>query len=140
MDLAVICAKVANRPRVIHRLTGRLRIHIPLLRRLPREHQGLADAVGSLLAAPEGIRQVRVSLHTGNTLLLFDPDQLTEGEILEYLRGVLDVFLRHRERLSEVPPERLPLVLRRLEPVLLGAVRRRLSLRTDIEIGDDVLA
>lgn len=140
MDLARICTKVANRPRVIHRLPGRLRVHIPLLRRLPREHQGLADAVGSLLAAPEGIRQVRVSLHTGNSLLLFDPDQLTEGEILEYLRGVLDVFLRHRERLAEVPPERLPLVLSRLEPVLLSAVRRRLSLRTDIEIGDDVLA
>jgi len=140
MDVARICAQVASRPRVIHRLPGRLRIRIPLLRRLQGEHQGLADAVGSLLAAPEGIRHIDVSLHTGNALLHFEPGQLTEKEILDYLRGVLEIFLRHRDRFAQVPPERLPAVVSRLEPVLRNAVRRKLSLRTDIEIGDDVLA
>ncbi len=140
MDWARVCAQVASRPRVIHRLPGRLRIRIPLLRRLEREHQGLADAIGTLLAAPEGIRQVTVSLDSGNALLLFDPQQLTEKEILDYLRGVLEIFLRHRERFAELPAERLPVVVSRLEPVLCNAVQRKLSLRTDIEIGDDVLA
>lgn len=140
MDLASVCARVASRPRVIHRLPGRLRIYIPLLRRLARVHQGLANAVGELLAAPEGIRQVTVSLDSGNVLLLFDPDQLSEKEILDYLRGVLEIFLRHRERFAQVPPERLPTVVGRLKPLLRSAVRRRLSLRTDIEINDDVLA
>lgn len=140
MDLARVCAQVASRPRVIHRLPGRLRIHIPLLRRLPREHQGVADGVGALLAAPEGIGKVTVNLDSGNALLLFDPAELTEKEILAYLRGVLEIFLRHRERLANVPPARLPQVLSRLEPVLLGAVRRGLSLSTDVEINNDVLA
>jgi hypothetical protein len=140
MDWARVCVKVASRPRVVHRLPGRLRIHIPLLRRLQREHQGLADAVGALLTAPDGIEQVTVSLDSGNALLLFDQQQLTEGEVLDYLRGVLEIFLRHRERFAQVPTERLPAVVSRLEPVLRDAVRRKLSLRTDIEIGDDVLA
>lgn len=140
MDWATVCARVASRPRVIHRLPGRLRIHVPLLRRLQREHQGLADAVASLLAVPEGMQRVEVNLDSGNALLLFDPQQLTEREILDYLRGVLDIFLRHRERFAQVPPERLPLVVDRLKPVLRSAIRRRLSLHTDIEIGDDVLA
>ena len=102
MDWATVCARVASRPRVIHRLPGRLRIHVPLLRRLQREHQGLADSVASLLAVPEGMQRVEVNLDSGNALLLFDPQQLTEREILDYLRGVLDIFLRHRERFAQV--------------------------------------
>jgi hypothetical protein len=140
MDLARICARVASRPRVIHRLPGRLRIHIPLLRRLALEHQPTADAVGSLLAAPEEIERVTVSLASGNALLLFDEQRLNEAEVLDYLRGVLDIFLRHRERFGRVETERLPAVVERLEPVLRDAVRRRLSLRTDIEIDDELLA
>ena len=96
--------------------------------------------MGALLTAPDGIEQVTVSLDSGNALLLFDQEQLTEREVLDYLRGVLEIFLRHRERFAQVPTERLPAVVSRLEPVLRDAVRRKLSLRTDIEIGDDVLA
>lgn len=140
MDLTRICARVASRPRVIHRLPGRLRIHIPLLRRLAREHQPTADAVGRLLAAPEEISRVTVSLDSGNALLLYDEGRLTEAEVLDYLRGVLDIFLRHRGRFARVPREKLPEVVGRLEPVLRDAVRRRLSLKTDIEIEDHVLA
>lgn len=140
MDLVRICARVAARPKVIHRLPGRLRIHIPLLKRLARAHQPTADAVGTLLAAPEEISRVTVSLDSGNALLLFDEQRLAEEEVLDYLRGVLDIFLRHRERFAKVPQERLPEVVGRLEPVLRDAVRRRLSLRTDIEIEDHVLA
>ena len=139
MDLVRLCMKVASRPRVIHRLPDRLRIHIPLLRRLDREHQGLANAVGTLLAAPDGIDRVTVSLDTGNALLSFDPQQVTEKEILDYLRSALEVFLRHRQRLAAVPAERLPEVIDKLKEVLRGAIRRRLHLTTDIEIGDDVL-
>ena len=140
MDVARICRQVAGRPRVIHRLPGRLRIHVPLLRRLDRGHQGLADAVASLLAVPEGMNRVTVNLDSGNALLLFERDRLTEKEILGYLRGVLEIFLRHRERFAAVPRDRLPAVVARLEPVLRRSVRRRLDLRTDIEIDDDVLA
>ena len=53
---------------------------------------------------------------------------------------MLEIFLRHRERFARVPVERLPAVVARLEPVLRHAVRQKLSLRTDIEINDDVLA
>jgi hypothetical protein len=140
MDLVRVCAQIAGRPRVVHRLPGRLRVRVPHLRRLSRKHQGVADAIGELLAVADGVDKVSASLDSGNMLVHYDPGRLGEKDILGYLRGVMEIFLRHRERFAAVPADRLPEVIGRLEPVLRAAVRPGLAIRTDVEIGDDVLA
>jgi len=139
MDLARICIQIAGRPKVIHRLPGRLRVRLPHLRRLSRKHQGVADAIGALLAVPDGIGRVTASLTSGTVLVHYDERHLTEKVILGYLRDAMEIFLRNRERFAAVPVDRLPQVIGRLEPVLNRAIRTGLSLRTDVEIEDDVL-
>jgi calcium-translocating P-type ATPase len=66
-------------PAVIHRLPGRLRVHVPGSE--PGERAGLERAVRGL----PGVRRVRASGQTGNVLVQFDPDVADERAILTAL-------------------------------------------------------
>jgi hypothetical protein len=125
---------------VLHRLPGRLRVHIPFLRRLPVRHQGLADGVASLLAAPEEIESVKVSLPTGNVLMRFDPSRVTEEDMLAYLQGMFEVLIRNRKRFEGLSPERLPEILEGLEGKMGSVVGPRLRVNREAILEDDVLA
>jgi hypothetical protein len=100
----------------------------------------LADDIASLLAVPDEIERVSVSLATGNALIRFDPSRATEQDLLDYLQQMFEVSIGHRDRFERLPPERLPEVFERLEESVRAAVRPRLKLNTGALLRDDVLA
>jgi hypothetical protein len=121
-------------------MPGRVRVRVPHLQRLPKKYQGVADGIASLLAEPDEIESVSASLTTGNALIRFDPSRATEEDVLRYLGGVLEVFIRNRERFEGLPAERLPAVFGRLKESMRRAVRPRLRVDTAMILEDDVLA
>jgi len=140
MDWVGTCQRLLNRPRVLHRLPGRMRVHIPLMRRLPGEHQALAERIASLLAVPDEIESASASLTTGNALIRFDPSRVTEEDLLGYLRGMFEIFIRNRGRFEGLSPERVPEVFDRLEDLVRSSVGPRLRVNTETILEDDVLA
>jgi hypothetical protein len=134
-DLAL---RYALRIRVVHRLPGRLRLHVEALRSVPEASRHLADEVARLLALPEGVESVDVSFVTGNLLVRYDVSHITEQEILDYYRGVLALALKHWDKLSELPGDRCSLIVDRIEGVLQGALRQRVALDEEIELPDGI--
>jgi copper chaperone CopZ len=63
-------------PQVIHRLPGRLRIH------LPNWCGGNSDEVEARLRHVPGVRSVEASSLTGNVLIIYDPRAAVEQELL----------------------------------------------------------
>ena len=76
------------RPRVIHRLPGRLRVHVPALRRVAVAFRELVDSLLVGFALPEGLHSVEVSYATGNLLIRYGCERIGEKEVLDWLLAV----------------------------------------------------
>jgi hypothetical protein len=128
------------RPRIVHQLPGRLRLSLPALKHLDHAQRQWAFLWRDLLGSPAEIQAVEVNLTTGSVLIRYHADQLTETELLAFLRAVNRLALQHWDRLAATPPAELPHVLRRLVRAIRAGTRHRLVLDEKLEIAEDVWA
>lgn len=128
------------RPRVVHRLPGRLRIHIPLLRRVPPEHSGAVAFVARMLEVPEGIVSVSPCLTTANVLIRYDSDRISDDDILRFLRAVTQLAVKNRFFIQGLTLERLLASEDSLREWLTNTISQRLEFDSRSRIPDDVLA
>ena len=128
------------RPRVLHRLPGRLRIHLPLLERLPSRNGGAVEFAARLLSVPKGIKEVTPCVLTGNVLIRYDAEHLTDGDVLRYLQAVTQLCVTNRDRLEALTADSLHEAEGRLCQWLNEKISYRLDLDGDMRIPSDVLA
>ena len=126
------------RPQVVHRLPGRLRLRIPALRRLAGEPNQPGLVWRDLRIGPNRIDMIEVNLTTGSVLIHYRSKELTEDELLGFLRAVNRLALKHWNRLTTVPAADLPAVLERLAQAVGMATSQRLALKGDIQIPNHV--
>lgn len=128
----------ALRPRVVHRLPGRLRLRIPALKRLS-ENAGQAEALlERVMGVADGINDVALEHHTGSVLVLYDEAATSDQDILAYLRGVVSLVRKHWTELSKVQGEEVDAVADRLEVWLRTVAHRQAFLHHKLTIPDDV--
>lgn len=128
------------RPRVVHALPGRLRVHLPLLKQVPAADADWVVRVARLLSAPDAIKDATPDLRTGNVLIQYDAHALTQGDVLRYLRGVTQLWLTNQSRLMALPPERRGDIEERLQEWLRAQVTYRLHLDGHAKIPNELLA
>ena len=128
------------RPRVVHRLPGRVRLCLPALNHLDHAQREWAFVWRDLLGSPSEIQTVDVNLTTGSVLIRYDANQVTEAELLAFLRAVNRLAIRYWDRLAATPEAELPHVLRRLVRAIRTGTRHRLVLDDDFEISEEVWA
>jgi len=73
------------RPRVIHRIPGRLRIHVPALKKVQPEYNEIVDSIFTKSHLPEGIEQTKVNFITGNILVNYDLNETNEKNTLNWV-------------------------------------------------------
>ena len=140
MDWWQAVAQWVVRPRVLHRLPGRLRVHLPFLKGAYACDGPLAGLVQRLLAIPNEIQGVSASSATGNAVIEYDASAVTEREVLEYLKHALNLCMKHREQLAALGPEGVLAAGDRLEEFVKRGVRQGLRLDPELGIPDDLLA
>jgi len=126
------------RPRIVHRLPGRLRLRLPELARLDRAGQDWSFAWRGLFAGAPEIQSVEANPTTGSVLIRYRPDELTEAELVAFLEAVNRFALRRFDRLAAVPPAELPEAVRRLVNEIRARTRRRLAFDDSPEAAADV--
>lgn len=126
------------RPRVAHRLPGRLRLQIPLLRHLPDEWLDLTALLEQVVASPAAISNVRSNRRSGSIVVTYDPDQLHEDDVMTYLRALFELLRRHRHRLGTIPPERASCVAHKLNHWLRDHIRHCPEIDPDTVIPDAI--
>ena len=67
----------------LHALDGRLRIKVPGV----KGSRSMAADVEELLTSIDGIDTAEANPRTGNVLVLYDSDRLTQGDVIETLRA-----------------------------------------------------
>ncbi len=126
------------RPRVLHRLPGRLRLRIPLLKRIPDDWLNVAEILERVIAAPQGIVSARSDRRTGSLLIVYDADVLQESDILGFLHALLEMLRRNRDRLRGMPNGRAARVARQLEKWVRAQTRQRPVFDPKVTIPDAI--
>jgi hypothetical protein len=127
-------------PRIQHRLPGRVRISVPLLRRVPDGGRALARQLEPLFLMPEGMESVQVGFLTGNLLVRFDTGALDERQVLRWTTLLYRLMWDHWDRLCAVPGDRVPAVIDRVRTVLSAAMQDHRGFSHEVEIPPDVWA
>ncbi len=122
------------KPRVIHSIPGRLRLQVPLLKKLGGEYQDWTQLICSLLEVPDGIEEVSASHVTGTVLLFYDSTFVSEKEILSFISSLSRVFVSQKEDLSRLLINDSDTVFKCLRQWLQRTITRRMHLDTDQRI------
>ena len=116
------------KPRVVHSIPGRLRLQVPLLRKVGHERRGWIQLICSLLKFPEGIKDVTVSRVTGTVLLHYDSTLVSEKEILSFISSLSRVFISQKDDLRRLLANDSETVFHYLRQWLERTMSRRLHL------------
>ena len=93
LDFAVV-SKFISASRVVHRLPGRIRIHIPILEKLPSGWTTFSEHTAELIKMKNGVEKVKIQPVTGSLLIHYDPEQVEETDILKWLKTLVETFLK----------------------------------------------
>jgi hypothetical protein len=99
--------------RIVHRLPGRVRIHIPHLAAVPSNWRSYVEPVAEVIEIKMGIKKVNIQPISGRLLITYDPDMIQENDIVKWLALLVKIFLnllRTSDRFSE--KEFIPLLNR----------------------------
>jgi hypothetical protein len=132
--------RIMFRPRIVHSTPGRVRIRLPVLRRVPADSRNVIDSVIALIRVPGEICEVERHPASDRVLIHFDGDRATAQDVLAFLDALFEVYLNNREVLHDVPADRWPGVETKLADLVRTSVHRRLTLNPNLEITADVLA
>jgi hypothetical protein len=126
------------RPRVEHSLPGRLRLHIPALKRIPEDQVQAVDLLERLFRVPNGVQAVKFDLRSGSVLIDYDAGVTTEEDIMAFLGGVMALLREHWRGFTNVPNGQVIALADRLEKWLAGIAHSQAFLKHKLRIPDDV--
>jgi hypothetical protein len=121
MDAQTLLLKWGLRTRIVHRLPGRLRVEIAALRKIPVEKRELVRTIVDGAILPHGVTSLEPSFVTGSVVLTYDPQVITEQQVLIAIREISHAVLEHREELWRIGRQNLPVAMERLNGVLSKA-------------------
>ena len=81
--------------RVVHRLPGRVRIHIRALERLSSRWHQYSAPVAELVKIKQGIQNTSIQPATGNVLITYDADTLGEQDVFTWLESIVKIWLNN---------------------------------------------
>ena len=90
------------RPKILHSLPGRLRLHLPLLKKIQNENAEWDTMISQYLEQPQGIESASVNLITGNVLFNYDPELLSERDIIQFVDSIISVLMSRRKDISRL--------------------------------------
>ena len=86
-----------NQIKVVHSIPGRLRLFVPNLSKVPEELKKYDGEVKKLILSKKGLKSVEYSYITNKILLYYDPNLISEKEILEWMNKVWKTVVNHPE-------------------------------------------
>lgn len=138
MSLKIAILSRVYAPKVRHRIPGRLRLSVPLLRNVPRGRELLSDRLEALFLLPKGVRNVKVSFVAGSILVHYDTAEMTETSVLQWIDTLWRLIGQHYDRLVALDIHSVDQVVSKITPYLQAALNENHSYDKRICLPDDI--
>ncbi len=102
MGIVDILVKHKFKIHILHRLEGRLRIHIPILMMVKDSSIVAVEEINELLFLVPGVNSMEPNFITGNVLIQYNSDELSESTITKCFEVIVETIFLYRERLSRL--------------------------------------
>ena len=126
------------KPRILHALPGRVRVHLPFLKRWGRDFEDACSLMARLLSTPDEIDDVSPCIVTGNVLIRYEAERLSQADLMAFLSSVLKIVIAHRDDWPKAQTLERDALERRLCDWLRGSLSHRLHLDSRLRIPADV--
>jgi hypothetical protein len=130
-------ALLLAKPRIVHSLPGRLRLKVPLLKRLGEQHTGAIEFLNLMLNRIEGIREVSANHLSATILVHYEPERISDDDILTFFASLSKVLISQKEDLAHLLKQDNEVIVRCLGEWLHRSLTRRLRLDTNQRIVTD---
>ena len=108
------------RPRVVHSLPGRLRVHFSAMERLSSRWHRYSEPVAELVEIKQGIENTNIQPETGNVLITYDADTLGDKDILDWLESIVKISLKNIRSFSSMSEDNFESLLNRVKTQLMA--------------------
>ncbi len=112
MDLSKILYRQVA-PKVIHSIPGRVRISVPVLKKIPAHLQPQSWEHSLIKVA--GITSASCNYTSGNLLIHFDPETTSQQKILFWLNNVSKKLFANRHKMQNLTSEQVSQLLLRIQ-------------------------
>jgi hypothetical protein len=126
------------KPRIIHRLPGRLRLRIPVIKYLKGTNGDVTGSIEQILSIPKGIEGISADSRSGSVLIRYQTEHLSESEIIGYIKSINTLIKTYWSQLNGLEPETWNHIALELKDHLAKATNNHLILKTEIEFSEDV--
>lgn len=106
-------------PKILHNIHGRVRIHIPVLKKVPGEFQKDAEELVSMASLISEINHASVSFITGNILVKYDHREVSAEDILKAFIFLNQLLIRNGEQILSNPGMEISGLKKKLPGILL---------------------
>lgn len=91
--------------KVTHSLPGRFRISVSQLKNVPEEWRVYSKSIIEFLLEIPGIKEINLNYITGTILVVYDPQLISEDKIIEKIKMMTGIIMRHKGQLEKVKIE-----------------------------------
>jgi len=126
------------RPRVIHRIPGRLRLHIPALKKVEAEFQEVSNLLISDFHLPAGIKLARINYISGNIVINYDPDITDERHVLVWILDVKKIFETTFLQFDKMDEQRIQNSVNKLKEFLKSVSNNGTIIDQTFKIPDEI--
>lgn len=105
-------------PKILHNIPGRVRIHFPILKKIPGEFHQDTEELLSMATLIREINNTSVSFITGNILIRYNHRQVSAEDILKAFIFLNQLFIRHREKILSNPGQEISELKKKLPAIL----------------------
>ena len=103
------------KPKIVHRLPGRLRRHIPALQHIPKQSKELAAEIIEKIKFAEGISSTELNLVSGTILIHYKDSITNESKVLNWVEKLIALIVETEKKISGAPKDQQREMLNVLE-------------------------
>lgn len=113
----VLLLNTLYKAQVVHSLPGRLRLHIPYIKKVPKEWH-IDSSYFTLAQRIKGIHKVEICFTTANALIFYDHKLLTETQVIQLFKEMANIGATHKDEFSDYKPHQKDEAIRHFTSIM----------------------
>lgn len=100
---------------IVHSISGRLRLSIPTLKKIPKEWQVESSNITDVFQTIKGVKEVNYNYISGSALVIYDVNITDEKTIVNNFKQIAKIVFSHKKQLENTQVNELEETVERMK-------------------------